>query len=59
MLYLVQRTDCSRVGIAADIDPAYAEGLRLARAAGVEVLAFDCAISPKEISLRRAVAFVA
>ena len=58
MLYLVQRTDCARVGIAGDIDPAYAAGLDAARAAGVEVLAFDCAISPEEITLRQALPFV-
>lgn len=58
MLYLVQRTDCDRVGIAGDIDPAYAAGLAQARAAGVEVLAFDCRISPEEIVLGRPMAFV-
>ncbi|MCM2561826.1 DNA/RNA nuclease SfsA [Lutimaribacter sp. EGI FJ00015] len=57
MLYLVQRTDCERVGIAADIDPAYAEGLKAAIAAGVEVLAFDCQITPSEIGLGRALPF--
>ncbi|MDK3016638.1 DNA/RNA nuclease SfsA [Pseudodonghicola flavimaris] len=58
MLYLVQRTDCDRVGIAGDIDPAYAAGLVAARAAGVEVACFDCAISPEEITLRRPLPFV-
>ena len=58
MLYLVQRTDCSRVAIAGDIDPAYHAGLVGARAAGVEVMCFDCQITPEEITLGRAVAFV-
>lgn len=58
MLYLVQRTDCDRVGIAGDIDPAYAAGLARARAAGVEVLAFDCRISPEEIELGKSLPFV-
>ncbi|MYM55057.1 DNA/RNA nuclease SfsA [Thalassovita mangrovi] len=58
MLYLVQRTDCDRVGIAGDIDPAYAAGLAQARAAGVEVLAFDCRISPEEIELGKPLPFV-
>ncbi len=49
VLYLVQRTDSRRVGIAEDIDPAYAAALRQARAAGVELLALGCEISPKGI----------
>lgn len=57
MLYLVQRTDCARATIAADIDPAYAAGLAAAAAAGVEVMAFDCRISPREITLGRALPF--
>ncbi|MFC6686888.1 DNA/RNA nuclease SfsA [Jhaorihella thermophila] len=52
VLYLVQRTDSLRVGVAEDIDPAYAEALRQARAAGVEVLALGCDISPKGIEPR-------
>ncbi len=58
MLYLVQRTDCDRVGIAGDIDPAYAAGLIRARAAGVEVLAFDCRITPQEVELGKPLPFV-
>ena len=58
MLYLVQRTDCERVGIAGDIGPAYAAGLVRARAAGVEVMAFDCRISPQEIELGRPLPFI-
>lgn len=58
MLYLVQRTDCNRVTIAADIDPAYAAGLAHATQSGVQVLAFDCAITPHQITLGRPLAFV-
>jgi sugar fermentation stimulation protein A len=58
MLYLVQRTDCDRVSIAADIDPAYAAGLREAMAAGVEVMCFDCQISPEGIDVGKALPFV-
>ena len=53
MLYCVQRTDCSRMALAADIDPAYAAAYARARAAGVEALAWACAISPGEITLDR------
>ena len=38
---------------AADIDPRYAAGLARAAAAGVEVLAWDCAITRDRITLRR------
>ncbi|GGG67343.1 sugar fermentation stimulation protein [Salipiger pallidus] len=51
MLYLVQRTDCSRVTLAADIDPAYAAAFADAVARGVEVLAFGCEITPEAVEL--------
>lgn len=51
MLYLVQRTDCTRVTLASDIDPAYGVGFTAARAAGVEAMALGCQISPEGISL--------
>lgn len=54
MLYLVQRTDCDRFAVAGDLDPAYAAGLEIARAAGVECLVYSCEMSPEEISLGRA-----
>ena len=57
MLYLVQRTDCGRVSLAADIDPAYAAAFANARAAGVEVLSIGCAISPREVTLGVPLAF--
>ena len=38
MLYLVQRTDCARLAMAADLDPAYARAFEAAREAGVEML---------------------
>jgi sugar fermentation stimulation protein A len=52
-LFLVQREDCARFSPAADIDPAYAEAFARARAAGVEMLCYDCAVSTEAVTLRR------
>lgn len=57
MLYLVQRTDCTRVTLAADLDPAYAQAFAKARTAGVEVLALGCQIDPSGITLGKALPF--
>ncbi len=56
LFFLVQRGDCDAVAAAADIDPAYAAALSEARAAGVEVLAYGCALSPRGIALDRPLA---
>ncbi len=57
MLYLVQRTDCAGLTLAADIDPAYAQAFAQASAAGVQVLVFDCAIDPSGVTIRNALPF--
>lgn len=54
MLYCVQRDDCGRVGLAADIDPGYASAAAAAQAAGVEMIAYACRLSREEILLDRA-----
>jgi sugar fermentation stimulation protein A len=54
MLYVVQRGDCDRFGLAADIDPAYATAFAEARAQGVEAIAYGCALSVEEIVLNKA-----
>jgi sugar fermentation stimulation protein A len=54
MLYLVQRGDCDHFTLAEDIDPVYAQGLRRARAAGVEALCYRCALSLDGITVDRA-----
>lgn len=51
MLYLVQRTDCSRFRLAADIDPAYAAAFAEAHAAGVERLVYGTAITPQGVDV--------
>ena len=51
MLYCVQRTDCDRLALAADLDPGYAAASARARAAGVEAMAWACAISRQGIAL--------
>ena len=52
-LFLVQRGDCSRVALAADIDPAYAAAFRTARARGLEVLCYGCKVGVEAIELER------
>lgn len=51
MLYLVQRGDCAGFAPAEDIDPAYAAGLRIAVADGVEAICYTCHMSLEGISL--------
>ena len=51
MLYLVQRTDADRVTLADDIDPTYATAFDAATAAGVEVMAIGCNITPEAIAV--------
>jgi sugar fermentation stimulation protein A len=51
MLYIVQRADCRRFSIAADIDPAYAAALQQAMRAGVEAICYSCRIDIAGISV--------
>ncbi|WP_417250433.1 DNA/RNA nuclease SfsA [Celeribacter sp.] len=51
MLYLVARTDCDHVAVAADIDPTYAAAEVAARAAGVSIRAYGIKATPEEITL--------
>lgn len=54
MLFVVQRSDCRRFAPAADLDPAYAEALKSAVSAGVELLCYDCDVTTAEVVLRKA-----
>lgn len=51
MLYVVQRTDCTRFRLAADLDPGYAKAYASARSAGVEVMCHPCSITKTSIDL--------
>ena len=53
LLFCVQHTGIEQVSPADDIDPLYAQTLRQAVAAGVEVIAYKAEISPQRIELVR------
>lgn len=57
MLYVIQRADVTGFTLAADIDPAYATAFKAAKSAGVEAYAYDCALSPEEISIKAPIKF--
>lgn len=57
LLFIVQRTDCSTMRLATDIDPVYATAMTEAIRAGVEVLCYDCDITPQDITIRQQIAF--
>lgn len=59
MLYVVQREDCHRFSLAADLDPVYAEAFAAARLRGVEALCWACSVSTAGIELIRALAIEA
>ena len=58
MVYCVQRSDCDRLTLAADLDPAYAAAFARAREAGVEALAYGCVLSTGEIRVASALPVV-
>jgi sugar fermentation stimulation protein A len=51
MLYVVNREDVSSFAPAKEIDPKYAELLKKAKVAGVEILAYQCKLTPDGINL--------
>jgi sugar fermentation stimulation protein A len=51
MVFLIQRGDAVRLGLAGDIDPCYAEAFAQARQVGVEAMALRCRLSPEAIAL--------
>jgi sugar fermentation stimulation protein A len=57
MLYIIQRTDVEVFAPAKQIDPAYAEGLKLAYSHGVEIFPMQALVSPTEIKLIKQLPF--
>ena len=55
MLFIIMRTDVEVLRPADKIDPAYGQLLREAARAGVEILAYKTAITPKEIRVTESV----
>jgi len=53
LLFVVQRSDCDRFAVAADLDPAFATALAGAITAGLEVLVYACKMSTEEIVVGR------
>lgn len=58
LVFCVQHSGAENVGPADEIDPEYGRTLREAVAAGVEVLAYGCHLSPEDISLRTPLPFL-
>ena len=59
MLYVVQRADCRQFRIAADIDAVYDLAFRDAKAAGVEMLCYYCAVNLDGIEIAAPLAIAA
>lgn len=51
MVYIIQRDDCGRLRLAADIDPVYAAACDAARADGVETLAYGTRIDRTGVAI--------
>jgi sugar fermentation stimulation protein A len=51
VLYVVQRQDCDRFGLAAHLDPGYVTAARKAEAVGVEFLCYSCAMNICEVKI--------
>jgi sugar fermentation stimulation protein A len=53
MLFIVQREDCHHFKLANPIDPTYARLLSEVMTAGVEVLVYQCKLTPEEIKVSK------
>jgi sugar fermentation stimulation protein A len=50
-LFVVQRTDCESFKACADLDPAFARGLKQAAEAGVELLVYACDVTTQGVRI--------
>jgi sugar fermentation stimulation protein A len=57
-LYVIQIPSADRFAVARDIDPAYAAAFDRARARGVEMLAWRCAVTIEGIEIAKPVPIV-
>ena len=57
MIYVIQREDATRFGIAEDIDKTYGKRFKQAQSAGVLIEAWRCAISTTRIEISKAIDF--
>ena len=57
LLFCVQHTGVRRVRCAHEIHPEYADAVKTAKAAGVEVLAYSCRVDSTQLVIDRALAF--
>ena len=55
-LFLLQMRGCARFSPNEDTDPAFAAALRQAQDAGVEILCYDCDVTPGSMTVRDQVA---
>lgn len=53
MLFIISREDVNAFGLAFSLDPQYSEGLLRAQQAGVEILVYQCRITPRQIKVVR------
>ncbi len=53
MLFIIQRADCDRLSMAADLDPTYADAFAWALEQGVEALAYGCTVAQDAIRVAR------
>nr|BDT29141.1 DNA/RNA nuclease SfsA [Bacteriovorax sp. HI3] len=58
MLFVVQREDCHSFKVEQDIDPAYCKKLKEVMSEGVEVLVYQCKLSPEEIIVHKKLSIV-
>ena len=58
MVFLIQRSEARRLALARDVDPGYGQAFDAAAAAGVEMIALRCKMSPEEILVDKPVPIV-